>query len=101
MPVIGHLRHSRVNHAPSNWFFLAVFMLFVQLTEQTYDFFHTKEVLKDFAISISFSFIDTINWQEDFVSYNSGVIALIISNRPNAYLKLLTQSLTELYSTQS
>ena len=28
--------------------------------------------------------IDTINWLLDYVSYNSGVIVLVISNRPRA-----------------
>ena len=47
----------------------------------------------------------TINWSLDFVSFNSGVIMLVITNPPcatrSADLKLLARLLPELYSTQS
>ena len=57
--VIGHLRHSRVNHVHLNGLFVAVFLLFVKPTEHIFDFFQVKESLKDF---LTWNFvIDTIN----------------------------------------
>ena len=53
MPVIGHLRHSRVNYVRFDGFLLNVSPLFVQLME------NTTEVLRVFLIS-KFA-IDTIN----------------------------------------
>ena len=59
IPVIGHLRHSHVSHVQVNGFFLAVFQLFIKEIEHIFDFFHTKEVLKEYLTS-NFV-IDTIN----------------------------------------
>ena len=63
-PVIGHLRHSHANHVQINGFFLVVFLLgsfllFIKAIEHIFDFFHTKEVPKEYLTS-NFV-IDTIN----------------------------------------
>ena len=81
-------------------FYIAVFPLFAKLIIKDN---YVPEGHIDFLIS-HFG-IDTINWQLGLVSYNSGVIMLVISNRPHttcsAYLKLLAQLLPELYDTKS
>ena len=64
--VIRHLCHLCINHMHLiNGFFLAVFLLFVKPMGHMFDFFHIKQIVKNFLASIC------TNKKLDLVSYNS------------------------------
>ena len=79
-----------------NWVFLIVASpVFATQIKYNCDVLSTgkKEEVQENGSFLHFV-IDTINWKLDCVSYNSGVIMLVISNHPRATrsadLKLLT-----------
>ena len=63
IPVIGHLRHSRVNHTPLHGVFLAVFLLFGKQIEYNLTFSH-KKVFNNF-LSSNFVIVTINYWASD------------------------------------
>ena len=72
-----------------NGVFLSAFLLFAKQIEYNFHFFTQKGIQ---IYSLSSNFVQ-ISSSEDFVSYNSGVTELVISNRPRTETHLHNYSL--------